>query len=127
MSLLVAVLVIGGGLGWVAAKFRRARRQHDAAVAAVALHGTVDYGEHFRLQSWGRLQMRSPADHTWLRKRFGDDLFETVTKLEFFRCPEVTNADMTLLDAFPDLEDLHVSGARSPTSPASPISRSSGG
>jgi hypothetical protein len=104
-------MVLGGGLGWVAAKLRLARRQHDAAIAVVSRHGTVDYGEHFRLESWGRLQMKPPADHAWLRMRFGDDLFDTVTKVAFFRRPAVTDADMALLDAFPDLEDLHVSKA----------------
>jgi Leucine Rich repeat len=110
-TLLVAVLLIAVGLGWVAAKFRRARIQHDAAIAVVLRHGTVDYGPHFRLESWGRLPLQPRVDHAWLRKRFGDDLFDTVTKVAFFRQPDVTDADMALLDAFPDLDDLHVSKA----------------
>ncbi len=109
-TLIVLVLIVGGMMGWIAYKFRQARRQHDAAVAVVSRYGTVDYGRHFRLDAWtGRLQMSPPPNHVWLRKWLGDDMFDTVTVVSFFRQKGVTDADMALLDAFPDLEDFHVS------------------
>jgi Leucine Rich repeat len=120
-SILVAVFVIACGLGWVAARFREARRQHHAALAVVALHGTVDYGRHFRLESWGRVQLQRPVNYTWLRKQFGDELFDRVTTVAFFRRLEVTDTDMALLDYFPDLEDFHVSKA--PVTSLSPLAR----
>jgi hypothetical protein len=111
-TLFVLVLAIGVGLGWFAAKLRRARLQRNAAIAVVSLNGTVDYGKNFRLESWGRLPLGPPpTSHAWLRKRFGDDLFDSVTGVVFFRQAGVTDADMALLDAFPDLEGLHISKA----------------
>jgi Leucine Rich repeat len=110
-TLLVLVLILGAALGWVADKLRRARRQHEASVAVVSRHGTVDYGKAFRLESWGKLPLGPPPRHVWLREHLGDDLFETVTHVAFFRQPEVTDLDMAVLDAFPDLEEFHVSKA----------------
>ncbi len=111
-TLLVGVLIIGAALGWVASKLSRARRQHAAAIAVVALHGTVDYGKNFRLHSQGgRLWLGPPPRHGWLRKLFGDDLFDSVTRMAFFRQEAVTDTDMAVLDAFPDLEDFHLSKA----------------
>jgi hypothetical protein len=110
-GLLVLGLILGAALGWVADKLRRARRQHEASVAVLSRHGTIDYGESFRLESWGRLPLGAPPRHGWLREWVGDDLFDTVTRVTFFGQEGVGDADLALLEDFPDMEELHVSKA----------------
>lgn len=103
-------MILGGILGLVASKLRRARRQRDAVVVVLSHFGTVDYGQEFRLEASGfKLQMKPQARHAWLRTRLGDDLFDSVTHVRFFRQRGVDDATMSVLDAFPDLEELHVS------------------
>jgi hypothetical protein len=77
-TLLVRVPIVGAALGWAADKLRRARRQHEASVAVVSRHGTIDYGKSFRLESWGKLPLGATPRHGWLRKWAGDDVFDTV-------------------------------------------------
>ena len=83
-GLLVLGLILGSALGWAADKFRRARQQHEASVAVISRHGTIDYGENFRLECWGKLPLGARPRHVWLREWVGDDLFDTVTNVTFF-------------------------------------------
>ncbi|HEY2157118.1 MAG TPA: hypothetical protein VGH33_15935, partial [Isosphaeraceae bacterium] len=108
-TMLVLVLLAGLGLGWIAEKIRRANLQRAAAQAVVGLKGSVEYGNKFRLEAWGFKQMLGPPPrHAWLRAWLGDDLFDTVTRVTFYYQEAVTDADMALLDAFPELEEFYV-------------------
>lgn len=110
-ALILVVAIFGGALGWFASTLRSARRQHDAVVVVLSHFGTVDYGQEIRLAPGTRLQMKPKPRHAWLRKRLGDDLFDSVTNVTFFRQQGVDDTTMAVLDAFPALEELHVSKA----------------
>ena len=108
-SLMVLVLIFSAIFGWIGNLLSGAERQRAAAVAVVSRHGTVDYGKNFRLAILGYKQQLGPQPrHAWLRKQFGDDLFDNVTRVSFFRQEQINDADMALLDAFPELDQFDV-------------------
>jgi Leucine Rich repeat len=75
-GLLVAVLIVGGGLGY---SIRRVRLQREAVVAIHQLGGEVYY-EWQRGDDWpARQSVRQPRGPKWLLDRIGVDYFNRVT------------------------------------------------
>jgi hypothetical protein len=94
-GLLLLVLVIGLGLGWV---IHRARKQREA-VAAVKEFGcwvhydyefapgrvNVPRGNNLWATTWGKLTPgRSPWAPAWLRRSLGDEYFQDIAHVSLF-------------------------------------------
>lgn len=90
-TLLLLVLLVSVGMSWFAVKLERARRQRAAANAIVASHGRVYYG--FELDAAGKpVKGNLPFAPAWLRKYFGDDLFNDVTAIEILTDEQLEQA-----------------------------------
>jgi hypothetical protein len=102
--LLALVLVSGIGLGILAATVRKARRQRHAVVATKKLGWWVYYeGEYYQA---GFRPRDEPARLGWLREWLGDDFFDRVTHVTLIASSNDIDADMTNIEAFPELEQL---------------------
>ena len=105
-GLMVLVLVIGGGLGWLV---HRARVQRDAVVAITRTGGSVryqiidDYGGDILLRDQPR-----PLSG-WLIGWLGDDYSENVRVV--FLGPEATDVDLAQAGRFSMLKLLKVGQA----------------
>src|SRR4051794_8812708 len=84
-ALMVFVLLIGGGLGWVA---YRARLQREAVAMILGAGGRVTYEDDPRLaQATDDWPSRSLLSWTptwlvdWVAKHLGDEYFPTVVKI----------------------------------------------
>ncbi len=106
-TLLIAVLLLGLPLSWVAVRMERARRQREAVEAIAKLGGGVRYDYHDGVCH--------PAEHppvpSWLLKLRGDDFFSCVVGVGFFPADRVGDDDLAVLGTLPRLnfvELVHV-------------------
>jgi hypothetical protein len=73
-ALMLVVLVVGGGLGWLT---HRARVQREAVAAIEAAGGSVIYDWQWdSATSWLKLGSPTPG---WLRRHLGPGFFEHIT------------------------------------------------
>jgi len=107
-KLLVVIAIIAVGLGWMAAKLRRAREQGAAVRAIQKVHGTVTYDYLYHFDPMADHSAAKPPGPRWLRSWLGDDVLASVARVDFFRYEELSDGDLKPLAALPDLEDLGV-------------------
>lgn len=110
-SLMILVLLLGGGLGWLV---HRARVQREAVAAVLRAGGTVEYD----LDGNGRRPV--PAWWSWLRatwlvKGLGVDYFENVHRIRIDGHVGVDDALMVHLGRLHLLEELQIGDGRSIT------------
>ena len=78
-ALMVLVLIVGGGLGWVA---YRARVQREAVAIIERHNGSVGYNTSWSLRGpWPPPQ--DPLVPDWLRRSLGPHYFDTATSVHF--------------------------------------------
>lgn len=104
--LMLLVLIVGGGLGWLA---NRARTQRKAVEAVQAIGGTVRYDFEVSFDrppppGPAPVKKPEPPAPAWLRKLVGDELFQEVTVVRF---PKPLAGPLPVaLEAFGRLEQL---------------------
>jgi hypothetical protein len=115
-GLIVLVLVIGAGLGWLV---RSALMQRDAVAAIQKNRGWVRYywrdysivrGSYADYYWPGDLPWRPSffLPRAWLADRFGIDYFDEIIGISFSAGATCSNADMVHVSAFPALHDLYL-------------------
>ena len=119
-TLMVLVLIIGAGLGWVGMKLRRARAQREDVGEIEKLGGTVLYDRPFRQSDWqrdlfGADVVSHPDKVYFLKDRLADgDLpglrahlqrLPQVKELVFAEA-RITDAGLVEVAALPQLESL---------------------
>ena len=76
---------------WLGVATHRMREQRDAVMAIEALGGTVSYDwQYDRLLDevvFARRPRKQPGAPAWLRRLVGDDFFQEVIGVAFFRSP----------------------------------------
>ena len=87
--LMMLVLVLGGGFGWLV---HRVRVQREAVAAIKRAGGSVSYDDAFLGESGLNAPPASGWKH-WLVNHLGIDYFETATNVHFFRDGGVTMYD----------------------------------
>ena len=90
-AMMFAVLIVGGGLGWIA---RRARVQREAVAAILNVGGSVTY-------DWESNDSK-PRGPRWLRRMIGPDYFDTVV----FVSADTIQADDVLMVQIGRLTDV---------------------
>ena len=124
-TLFLLVLLASLGMSWFAVRLEQARRQRAAVTAIIASHGLVYYG--YQLDAAGKpVKGVSPFAPAWLRRLFGDDLFNDVTaivintdeqleyakelrglqSLRFYCSNKITDDGLANLDHMPHLRNL---------------------
>jgi ankyrin repeat protein len=98
-ALLLLVLLIAVPLAWVAAERRERQNERQAAIHFERLEGLVGY-------NWGPFGSASPPGAPWLRAVLGDEFFVRPISVVLRNRTELTDADIRLIQSFPDLEDL---------------------
>jgi hypothetical protein len=98
--LLVLVLIVSVPLGWLDVKRRQARDRRQTLAAIKKLGGIGDYDCH--VDASGKPIHHGPA---WLRKLYGDDLFDTVSMLRLWG-PQTTDDALIHVRALPELQRL---------------------
>ncbi len=96
-SFLIAVLVLGAGLGTLISFLQRSQRQREAAARLESL------GASIRWQNQGE-----PGLKEYLGRRY----FEDVIGVDFLGWPNVTDEEIALLGDLPGLRDLSLFGHR---------------
>ena len=92
-ALMVVILVLGGGFGWLAHLVRQARIQGSAVTAITKAGGSVLYDWQFengnvRVKPGGNtISYEVPGWPNWLVDRLGVDAFGSVTDVSFRRSP----------------------------------------
>jgi Leucine rich repeat len=102
-GLIVLVLVVGGGLGWLV---RSARVQREAVAAITEAGGLVQYDWEWREGS--DVPRGKPRAPTWLVNLIGVDFFGHVTDVRFFSLSKATDATFVHVGRLTQLERLHV-------------------
>jgi len=103
-TLLVFMLVCGAGLGWLAMKMQRARKQREAVEVVLKAGGTVFYD--YQLDETGAwIRGAQPTAPVWLRKSLGDDFFYEVIEV-YLIDTQVTDAGLEHLKDLPNLQTL---------------------
>ncbi len=102
-GLMVLVLIVGGGVGWLGHVIRTQR----AVIKAVAqAKGKVvfDYQREFDATPRGPIARTEPAAPRWLRRYLGDELFRSIVSIQYpsLKAPPVLEA-LTRLDRLEDL------------------------
>ena len=77
-TLMLLVLVVGGGLGW---KANRAHAQRQAVAAIKAAGGGIIYD--FQYPNDGKPRPKEPPGPRWLRSMLGDEYFQEVAGVSF--------------------------------------------
>jgi hypothetical protein len=100
--LLVLVLALGSGLGWLAHK---ARTQRWAVAQIKRLGGSViyDFQEVTGVPS-DKMEPRGPR---WLRGLIGDELFQEVAQVNLSGL-DLRGVDLAWLESFPELQTLNL-------------------
>jgi hypothetical protein len=100
--LLVLVLALGSGLGWLAHK---ARTQRWAVAQIKRLGGSViyDFQEVTGVPS-DKMEPRGPR---WLRRLIGDELFQEVVQVNLTGL-NLRGVDLACLEDFPELQTLNL-------------------
>jgi hypothetical protein len=109
-TLLVFVVLIGCGLGWLGVKVQKGRRQKavvDAIVKSGA--GLVTYDYEFDSQG-RRVPNPAPPGPKWLQSLLGVDFFQRVDSVIYYGDYPVVAADLECIKDLPQLRALHVLG-----------------
>jgi hypothetical protein len=101
-TLMVLMLAVGCGFGWLGMKVKEARDQREAVEVIRR------FGGHVTCVAAPRNTMRTAA--TWVGRLFGEDLSEDVISVSF-EDAEVTDDGLRHLKAFGQLRRLSLSGA----------------
>jgi hypothetical protein len=101
--LVVFVLVIGAGLGWVV---RQAHIQGDAVAAIRRTGGAVKYDWEWR--DWKDVPGGNAWAPRWIVDLIGVDYFGHVTRVELVSVPSVTNATLAHVGRLTRLQELNV-------------------
>jgi hypothetical protein len=104
-GLIVLVLVIGTGLGWIV---REAHVQRDAVAALVKVGGGVTYDWEWRDGNW--IPGGQPWAPSWLSDLIGVDYFGHVTGVWLVSPPTATDALLAHVGRLTRLEVLHADG-----------------
>lgn len=109
-SMMLLILVVGGGLGW---QVRRASLQRRAVAAIRAVEGEV----HYLHQTAGGTKLYYPSNDpppgpALLRRWIGDDYFQEVAMVELPDEHPLTAADLAVLADCPGLRRLEVGCVR---------------
>ena len=94
-TLLIVMLLVGGGLGWFSHKLQQTRRQRVAVTSITNLSGLVGFDDEAADFAAG-----PPISHVprWLRNLLGDDFFRTAVSLVAFNDGSMESAkDLTEL------------------------------
>jgi Leucine-rich repeat (LRR) protein len=103
--LIILVLVIGTGMGWLA---RRAHIQRDAVAAIVKAGGTVKYNDHSN--NVGLIWNRKHWWSRWIIAYLGGDYFYTVVKVQIGG-GRGSDAEMAQIGGLADLQELFAAGS----------------
>jgi hypothetical protein len=111
-TVMVIVLMFGCGMGWFAYELQQAQRQRDAVEAIRNLEGLVAYDYQV---SASRLRRMPPPE--WARRLVGDDFLADVVLVDCWdedmdTAANMTDAELILLQGFPQLEWLRLNGTR---------------
>lgn len=109
-TLLVAVTLVGCGMGWLGFKIRIAARQEADVAALVKLGGSVEY-DYDTDGHGNRVYNAVPPGPKWLRALLGDDLFRNVTGFDLTDTP-ATDIELKHLRHLTALEWLHLDGTQ---------------
>jgi hypothetical protein len=133
-SLLVFTLVCSLVCSWLAVKMKQARTQKEAVAAILKQSGRVRYDCESNAFGQGVRRAKPPAK-TWLRRLFGDDMFDTVVEvvtwedaalehikhlpglqsLDFYCGVGVTDKGLAQLREVPQLRKLRFGGGETVT------------
>jgi hypothetical protein len=94
-TLMLVVLAIGGGLGWVG---YRARLERDAADAVIRVRGHVYYD-----WQWSHGHLKQPAQPGWLTRHLGPGYFEHIVSIGG---PDFDDAVLARVGRLPSVEWL---------------------
>jgi hypothetical protein len=115
-GLMILVLVLGGGIGWVA---QRAKIQRDA-VRGISAAGGVRYNWQYVSEKYD--PKASPPGPKWLRDIVGPDLLDTVV-LANLQGPNADDRVMSHVGALPGVERFNLQGKTSPSLTAAGMAR----
>jgi Leucine-rich repeat (LRR) protein len=115
-GLMILVLVVGGGIGWVA---QRAKIQRDA-VRGISTAGSVRYNWQYVSEKYD--PKASPPGSKWLRDIVGPDLLDTVV-LVGLRGQDADDRVMSHVGALPGVETFNLQGKTSPSLTAAGMAR----
>lgn len=102
-ALMLLVLVLGGGFGWVV---HRAHLQRDAVAAIKRSGGSVAYSWDWE-DGLPLRGPRKPPGPLWLRRLFGPDFFDTVTHVRL-QGPKCGDEALSAACSMPWLKELKV-------------------
>jgi hypothetical protein len=102
-ALMIFVLIIGAGIGWVV---RRAQVQRDAVAAIQRAGGTIRYD--FQLQGLFPNPSGKPRAPRWLVERLGVDYFANVV---YVALPKASDAELAHIGKLARLEWLFLGGS----------------
>ena len=107
-TLLILTLVSSVVLGVLGARARTARKQKQAVDKILELGGSVRYDGSYSLNRGGLIRALMPS--SWeqpLRQRLGNDYFDTVVEVDFFRAG-IDDQSIEVLRGVPNIEILHL-------------------
>jgi Leucine-rich repeat (LRR) protein len=105
-TLIVLVLIFGGGMGWLV---RSARTQHKAVSAVTSVGGSVMYD-----WEWNKRKAyngRTAWLPTWISDRLGVDYFAHVTSVWLYNCSKDPDTVLVPVALLTQLEWLSLAGA----------------
>ena len=97
-AMMIAVLIVGGGLGWVT---HRVRVQREAVAAIFEVGGSVEYDWEFKNSK--------PRGPMWLRRAIGPEYFDTVVGVEA-NTSKADDALMVQIGRLTDVRALYLQG-----------------
>jgi hypothetical protein len=99
-SLLLLILVLGLWFGW---EENKARRQKRAVAEVKKYNGYVDYD--YEYAAGKKLNAATPRAPAWLRRAFGDEYFQEVSRVIYVDQP-ISDATLAPLDDLSGIEEL---------------------
>ena len=109
-TLLLAMLVLGAGLGWFAKKLKEAREQQAAVQAIEKLGGYAAYSENLYYEQFGYWlpanQQPRWGQQPWWEKLLGID-FRSIRYIRF--SPQTADDDLTILKGLKYIRELYLS------------------
>jgi hypothetical protein len=109
--LMLAVLVVGGGLGWIA-QLAREQRKAVAAIEGAGGVVTFDWQIHSDLDAEGDPISFLRRGRHWLRGRLGPGFFEDVVDVKLYFQAKADDSLMIYVSQFPYLETLVVDSSK---------------
>ncbi len=110
-TLLIVVVLIGCGMGWLGPKVYNARRQRAVVAAIRQLGGKVAYDYEFNAQGEPAPNLESPRK-AWLHALVGDDFVGSVYEVSFDDPANhpLSDADLKLVGELTQLRTVGLSG-----------------